>query len=79
MLAYRSMGACRWLGARRIRCNDIEQEVIERILRHLELWEEEVRVCSGTDPPPEPIVEPWFDDPCPDCDTEPVTVSATWA
>ena len=56
---------------------------------HLGLWEEEVRVCSGTDPPPEPIVEPWFDDPFPAClgaakrrrdyDTELVTGSATWS
>ena len=57
----------------------LEYKVIERTLRHLGLWGEEVRVCSGADPPPEPIVEPWFDDPFPDCDTEPVTVSSTWS
>jgi hypothetical protein len=48
------------------------QEVIERILRHLGLWEKGVLVRSGTDPPPEPILEPFFEDPFPDYDTEPV-------
>jgi len=51
--------------------------VIERILRHLGLWQEGVRVSPATGPPPVPvpgerIVEPWLDDPFPDYDTEPV-------
>ena len=28
-----------------------QEDVIERILRHLGLWQEGVRVHSGTDPP----------------------------
>jgi hypothetical protein len=47
-------------------------EVIEKILRHLGLWEEGVRVYTGTDPPGEPTAEPWLDDPFPDYDFEPV-------
>jgi len=43
-----------------------------KILRHLGLWEEGVRVHTGTDPPGELMVEPWFDDPFPDYDREPV-------
>jgi len=48
--------------------------VIERILRHLGLWEQGVRVTPSTGPPAsrERIVEPWLDDPFPDYDTEPV-------
>ena len=38
----------------------------------LGLWEEGVRVHTGSDPPPSPVVEPWLDDPFPDYDTEPV-------
>jgi len=30
-----------------------------KILRHLGLWEEGVRVQTGTDPPGEPTAEPW--------------------
>jgi len=48
-----------------------EREVIEKILRHLGLWEEGVRVHTGTDPPSETTVEPWLHDPFPDYDTEP--------
>ena len=60
--------------------------VIERILRHLGLWEQGVRVTPSTGPPPTPVsrerivrlrseatarqVEPWLDDPFPDYDTE---------
>ena len=36
-----------------------EREMIEKILRHLGLWEEGVRVQTGTDPPGEPTAEPW--------------------
>jgi hypothetical protein len=55
-----------------------EEDVIERILRHLGLWQEGVRVHSGTDPPGETTLDSWLDDPFPDCDTEPVVAfSAT--
>ena len=57
-----------------------ERAVIERILRHLGLWEQGVRVIPTTGPPvPVPgewIVEPWLDDPFPDYDTEPVMAYA---
>jgi hypothetical protein len=51
-----------------------QADVIERILRHLGLWEAGVRVESARDPPEpaEPIIEPWLDDPFPDYDHEPV-------
>ena len=51
-----------------------DRAVIERILRHLGLWEQGVRV-SPTRAPPEigdHVIEPWLDDPLPDYDTEPV-------
>jgi hypothetical protein len=55
-----------------------EEDVIERILRHLGLRQEGVRVHSGTDPPGETILDSWLDDPFSDCDTEPVVAfSAT--
>ena len=49
-----------------------EREVIERILRHLGLWEQGVRVCPARAPPEpaEVVIEPWLDDPFPDYDTE---------
>ena len=53
-----------------------EREVIEKILRHLGLWEEGVRVHTGTDPPSETTVEPWLHDPFADYDTEPVIMYA---
>ena len=53
-----------------------EREVVERILRHLGLWEQGVRVHTGADPPPECTIEPWLDDPFPDYDTEPVPIYA---
>ena len=53
-----------------------EREVIEKILRHLGLWEEGVRVHTGTDPPSETTVEPWLHDPFPDYDTEPRIIYA---
>jgi hypothetical protein len=60
-----------------------EEAVIERILRHLGLWEAGVRVDAARDPPApaEPVIEPWLDlsacdaqagDPFPDYDHEPV-------
>ena len=53
-------------------CFSDEEDVLERILRHLGLWQEGVRVHSGTDPPGETTLDPWLDDPFPDYDTEPV-------
>jgi len=51
-----------------------EAAVVERILRHLGLWEAGVRVDAARDPPEpfEPVIEPWLDDPFPDYDQEPV-------
>jgi len=51
---------------------ECEEDVIERILRHLGLWQEGVRMHSGTDPTGETTLDPWLDDPFPDYDTEPV-------
>jgi hypothetical protein len=52
-----------------------DRAVIERILRHLGLWEQGVRVSPTTGPPApvssKRIIEPWLDDPFPDYDTEP--------
>ena len=66
-----------------------DRDVIERILRHLGLWEQGVRVAPARAPPeiagrvipPSPIgyggqAEPWLDDPFPDYDTEPVMAYA---
>jgi hypothetical protein len=49
-----------------------EEDAIERILRHLGLCQEGMRVHCGTDPTNETTHAPWFDDPFPDYDTEPV-------
>jgi len=51
-----------------------ETHVIERILRHLELWEAGVRVDGARDPPQpvDLVIEPRLDDPFPDLDHEPV-------
>jgi len=51
-----------------------QADVVERILRHLGLWEAGVRVEFARDPPepPEPVIEPWLDDPFPDYNHEPV-------
>jgi len=51
-----------------------EAEVMERILRHLGLWEAGVRVDAARDPPEpaEPVIEAWLDVPFPDYDNEPV-------
>jgi hypothetical protein len=66
-----------------------ERDVIERILRHLGLWEQGVRVLPARAPPeivdrvipPSPVgyggqAEPCLDDPFPDYDTEPVLMYA---
>jgi len=52
--------------------------VIERILRHLGLWEQGVRVLPARAPPEvaDRVIEPCFDDPFPDYDTEPVMMYA---
>ena len=51
-----------------------EASVVERILRHLGLWEAGVRVDAARDPPEpdEPVIEPWLDDPFPNYYNEPV-------
>ena len=55
-----------------------QEDVIERILHHLGLWQEGVRVHSGTDSPGETTLDPWLDDPFPHYETEPVVAfSAT--
>jgi len=56
-----------------------DRAVIERILRHLGLWQQGVRVSPSTGPPAETvdrIIDPWMDDPFPDYDTEPVMAYA---
>jgi hypothetical protein len=53
-----------------------DRAVIERILRHLGLWPQGVRIPSGADPPSPTVSEPWLDDPFPDYDTEPVRMCA---
>jgi len=55
-----------------------DREVIERILRHLGLWQQGVRVSPARAPPEiaEWVIEPWLDDPFPDYDTEPVMMYA---
>ena len=54
--------------------------VIERILRHLKLWPEQAEpACLSRAPPPtgvDRVMEPFFDDPFPDYDTEPVMAYA---
>jgi hypothetical protein len=54
-----------------------QREVIERILRHLGLWKQGVRLCPPRAPPESDqwVIEPWLDDPFPDYDTEPVMVA----
>ena len=48
-----------------------EREVIEKILKHLGLWQQGIRVSPARGPPPsEPIAEPWLDDPFPDYENE---------
>jgi hypothetical protein len=47
-----------------------EREVIERILRHIGLWQEGVRVESGPDPPGDWVIEPCPDDTVSDYDTD---------
>ena len=66
-----------------------DRKVIARILRHLGLWSQGVRVLPARAPPeivdrvipPSPLgyggqAEPWIDDPFPDYDTEPVMMCA---
>lgn len=65
-----------------------DRTVIKRILRHLGLWEQGIRIQSGTDPPVASVLPPVggqktslptehrADDPFPDYDTEPVMMVA---
>ena len=53
-----------------------DRAVIERILRHLGMWQQDVRLTPTTGPPRPTVIEPWLDDPFPDYDTEPVVVYA---
>ena len=57
-----------------------DHKLIERILRHLGLWAQGVRVSPTTGPPShlpgERISEPWLDDPSPDYDADPVMACA---
>ena len=57
-----------------------DDEVIEKILRHLKLWPEQAEpACLSRAPPPtgvDRVMEPFFDDPFPDYDTEPVMAYA---
>jgi hypothetical protein len=53
-----------------------DRAVIERILRHLGLWQQGVRVTPTTGPPRQTVTDPWLDDPFPDYDTEPVMAYA---
>ena len=58
-----------------------ERDVIEKILRHLGLWEPSVRAVPARDPPGEEFVragsDPWLDeDPFADCEQEPVIMAS---
>ena len=66
-----------------------DRKVIARILRHLGLWSQGVRISPARAPPeivdrvipPSPLgyggqAEPWLDDPFPDYDTEPIMMYA---
>ena len=53
-----------------------DRAVIERILRHLGLWEQGVVPARAPPEPSERVIEPWLDDPFPDYDTEPVMTYA---
>jgi hypothetical protein len=55
-----------------------DRDAIERILRHLGLWEQGVRVLPARAPPEvaEWVIEPCYNDPFPDYDTEPVMMCA---
>jgi hypothetical protein len=44
--------------------------VIKRILRHLGLWQQGIRVASGPAPPADWVIEPCFDDATPDYETD---------
>jgi hypothetical protein len=66
-----------------------DRKVIERILRHLGLWSQGVRISPSRAPPeivgrvipPSPLsyggqAEPWIDAPFPDYDIEPIYLSS---
>ena len=58
-----------------------DRKVIERILRHLGLLAQGVRVSPATGPPEhlpgERTLKPWLDDPSPDYDADPIMAYAT--
>ena len=55
-----------------------DRKVIVRILRHLGLWSQGVRVLPARAPPGivDRVIEPWLDDPFPDYEIEPVMAYA---
>jgi hypothetical protein len=57
-----------------------DRSVIEKILRHLKLWPEQTALaCLSRAPPPtgvDRVIDPFFDDPFPDDDAEPVMAYA---
>jgi len=55
-----------------------DRQGIERILRHLGLWQQGVCVssASASSEMVDRVIEPWLDDPFPDYDTEPVMMYA---
>jgi hypothetical protein len=55
-----------------------DRQVIERLLRHLGVWQQGVRVSSARASPEiaDRVSEPWRDDPVPDDDTAPVMMYA---
>jgi hypothetical protein len=60
-----------------------DDEGIEKILRHLKQWPQQATpACLSRAPPSTPppdnerVIEPYFDDPFPDYDTEPVMAYA---
>ncbi len=61
--------------------SEYEQPVsLRSALRHLKLWPEQAALaCLSRAPPPtgvDRLIEPFFDDPFPDYDTEPVMAYA---
>ena len=55
-----------------------DRDVIEKILRHLGLWQQGVRVMPSRAPPAnETVIELWPDNPFPDYDTDPVMAWAS--
>jgi hypothetical protein len=55
-----------------------DRKVIARILRHLGLWSQGVRVLPARAPPEivDRVIDPWLDDPFSDYEIEPVMAYA---